>query len=305
MTSREALLQFIVYLETERRASPNTVTAYRTDLEGLMAFLDAHKVEPRPEAIDVYALRGWLGELARTHASSSIGRKIASLRTWMRWMRKKGVISRSPADDLASPRMRRPLPTFLGVDAAKQVVESPDDTPSGKRDRAILEFLYGSGLRVSELARLDTCDMNAADASVRVFGKGSKERLVPVGRKCAAALETYLATRASLAHPKTGKLDPNALFVTSRGTRVRREDLYRIVQKYGALGAGRADLHPHALRHTCATHLLEGGADLRVIQELLGHASLSTTQKYTHVSVEQLMAVYDGAHPLARAPRRG
>jgi integrase/recombinase XerC len=305
VTSREALLRFIAYLETERRASPNTVAAYRNDLEGLMAFLDVRKTDPHPEAIDVYTLRGWLGEIARTHAPSSIGRKIASLRTWMRWMRKKGVIARSPADELASPRMRRPLPTFLGVDAAKQVVESPDDSPSGKRDRAILEFLYGSGLRVSELAFLDIGHMNVAEPSVRVLGKGNKERVVPIGRKCAAALEAYLATRRSLAHPKTGKLDPSALFVTSRGTRVRREDLYRIVRKYGAIGAGRADLHPHALRHTCATHLLEGGADLRVIQELLGHASLSTTQKYTHVSVEQLMAVYDGAHPLARAPSRG
>jgi integrase/recombinase XerC len=185
------------------------------------------------------------------------------------------------------------------------VVESPDDTPSGKRNRAILELLYGSGLRVSELAFLDMAHLDAAGASLRVLGKGGKERIVPIGRKCAEALEAYFALRASLAHPKTGKLDPSALFVTGRGTRVRRDDVYRIVRKYGALGAGRADLHPHALRHTCATHLLEGGADLRIIQELLGHASLATTQKYTHVSVEQLMRVYDDAHPLARAPRRG
>jgi integrase/recombinase XerC len=218
-------------------------------------------------------------------------------------MCKKGILSRSPAEDIASPRMRRPLPTFLGVDTAKQVVESPDDTPSGKRDRALLELLYGSGLRVSELGFLDMSHVGAA--SVRVLGKGNKERVVPIGRKCAAALDVYLAARSRLAHPKTGELDASALFVTGRGTRMRREDAYRIVRKYGILGAGRADLHPHALRHTCATHLLEGGADLRVIQEMLGHASLSTTQKYTHVSVEQLMRVYDGAHPLARAARRG
>jgi integrase/recombinase XerC len=303
VTSREALKQFVVYLETERRASPNTVVAYRNDLEGLMTFLEERNVLDRPDAIDVYTLRGWLGAIARTHASSSIGRKIACLRTWMRWMCKKGILSRSPAEDIASPRMRRPLPTFLGVDTAKQVVESPDDTPSGKRDRALLELLYGSGLRVSELGFLDMSHVGAA--SVRVLGKGNKERVVPIGRKCAAALDVYLAARSRLAHPKTGELDARALFVTGRGTRMRREDAYRIVRKYGILGAGRADLHPHALRHTCATHLLEGGADLRVIQEMLGHASLSTTQKYTHVSVEQLMRVYDGAHPLARAARRG
>jgi integrase/recombinase XerC len=305
VTSREALLEFVLYLTTERRASPNTVRAYRTDLEGLIAFLEDRRVADRPEAIDVYALRGWLGEIARTHASSSIGRKIASVRAWMRWMCKKGVLSRSPADDIASPRMKRPLPTFLGVDATKEVVESPDDAPLGKRDRAILEFLYGSGLRVTELVSLNLGHVDPAFVSVRVLGKGSKERMVPVGHKCAAALRVYLGVRPSLAHAKTGAIDPSALFITHRGTRIRREDAYRIVRKYGAIGAGRVDLHPHALRHTCATHLLEGGADLRVIQELLGHASLSTTQKYTHVSVEQLMRVYDSAHPLARTPVAG
>ncbi len=304
MTSRQALLDFVVYLQTERRASPNTVAAYRTDIGGLLAFLDQREIDDRPDAIDVYVIRGWLGEIARTHASSSVGRKIASLRTWMRWMCKKGILSRNPADDIVSPRMKRPLPTFLGVDAAQQVVESPTDQPRGTRDRAILELLYGSGLRVSELAWLDLNQVDSAGASVRVLGKGRKERMVPLGRKCAAAIDAYLAARPLLAHPRTGAIDANALFLSRRGTRIRREEVYHIVHRYGALGAGRTDLHPHALRHTCATHLLEGGADLRVIQELLGHASLSTTQKYTHVSVEQLMRVYDDAHPLARAPRR-
>jgi integrase/recombinase XerC len=304
VTSGEAVAAFAVYLETERRASANTIAAYRNDLDGLVAYLDGKERGKRPEDIDVYALRGWLGELARTHVPSSVARKVAAVRSWMRWLRKRGVLAKSVAEEIASPRVRRPLPTFLGVDAAKEVVESPDETPAGKRDRAILEVLYGSGLRVSEVCGADLADVDLTDASARVHGKGKKERIVPLGRRCIAALVAYLAVRVDVV-ARGHDLDPRALFVGSRGKRMSRQALYNLVQRYGALGAGRSDLHPHALRHTCATHLLEGGADLRAIQELLGHASLSTTQKYTHVSIDQLMKVYDAAHPLARAPRRG
>jgi len=304
VTSAEAVAAFALYLETERRASANTVAAYRNDLGGLLAFLTAKEKGDRPEDIDLYALRGWLGELARTHAPSSVARKVAAVRSWMRWLRKRGVLAKSVADAIASPRVRRPLPTFISVDAAKEVVESPDESPIGKRDRAILEVLYGSGLRVSELAGADLADVDLPGASARVHGKGKKERIVPLGSKCVAALSAYLAVRADVVKPGR-ELDPRPIFVGPRGKRMTRQCLHGLVRRYGALGAGRGDLHPHALRHTCATHMLEGGADLRAIQELLGHASLSTTQKYTHVSIDQLMKVYDAAHPLARAPRRG
>ncbi|MEO6420329.1 MAG: tyrosine recombinase XerC [Polyangiaceae bacterium] len=305
MTPDEALAAFIAYLEGEKRASPHTVTAYRHDLESLLAFVRAKSAkEVSLEALDLYALRGWLGQLSRTIAPSSVARHVAAVRTWMRWLRRRGVLTKSPADELASPKARRPLPTFLSVDAAAEVMETPDaSTPAGMRDRAILELLYGSGLRVSELGALSRGDVDLDGREVRVLGKGKKERNVPVGEKCASALLAYLEVRVQLRHPKTGDYDANALFLSARGRRLGVRAVQDLVHKYGALGAGRADLHPHALRHTCATHLLDGGADLRAIQEFLGHSSLSTTQRYTHVSMEHLMKVYDAAHPLARVSR--
>ncbi len=304
-----AIERFLSHLEAERRASPHTVKAYGRDLAGLAAFLRGLSPDRERAAvsdvrtIDVYLLRGWLGQLARTQAPSSIERKLAAVRTWMRWLRKHGELATSPAEQLASPKVRRPLPTFLSVDLAKEVVETPDASPAGLRDRALLELLYGCGIRVSELTGLDLATVDLASATLRVLGKGNKERLVPMGGPCVAAVRAYLAVRDQLAHPKTGALDGRALLLSARGVRLAVRAVQSLVRKYGILGAGRADLHPHALRHTCATHMLDGGADLRAIQELLGHASLSTTQRYTHVSMEHLLKVYDAAHPLARATK--
>ena len=305
MTLDEAAEAFVAYLAGERRASPHTVSAYRADLESLLRFVRAtSSKEVSLEAIDLYALRGWLGQLSRTIAPSSVARHVAAVRTWMRWLRRRGGITKSPADELASPKARRPLPTFLSVDAAAEVMETPDaSTPTGKRDRAVLELLYGSGLRVSELAALSLSDVDLRAREARVLGKGKKERAVPVGEKCAEALVAYFEVRTQLRHPKTGDHDVHAVFLSARGRRLGVRAVQDLVHKYGALGAGRADLHPHALRHTCATHLLDGGADLRAIQEFLGHSSLTTTQRYTHVSMEHLMKVYDAAHPLARVSR--
>lgn len=300
----DALDRFLSHLATERRVSPHTLDAYGRDLAALVAFAKDRRGE-RVKDLDVYLLRGWLGQLSRTIAPSSIARKVAAARTWMRWMRRRGMVEKSAADELASPKVRRPLPTFLSVDAAAEVVEVPDATSaSGRRDRAALELLYGSGLRVSELVGLDLGDVDLDGATARVVGKGRKERLVPLGAKCVAAVRGYLAgARGELRHPKTGAQDARALLLSARGRRLGVRAVQTLVHRYGALGAGRADLHPHALRHTCATHMLDGGADLRAIQEMLGHASLSTTQRYTHVSMEHLMRVYDAAHPLARARR--
>jgi integrase/recombinase XerC len=299
-----ALSSFLAYLEAERRSSPNTVAAYKNDLESLVRTLRERERPDDVGAIDVYALRGWLGGLARTHAPSSVARHVAAVKTWMRWLRRGNVIRTNPAEELASPKARRSLPTLVSADAAAQIMEAPDDaTPAGARDRALLEVTYGSGLRVSEVVGLDLGRIDLAGASARVVGKGNKERIVPLGRKSVTALRRYLDARARLAHPKTFVLDPVALFVTSRGTRLTRRDAHTIVQRYGALGAGRGDMHPHALRHSCATHMLDGGGDLRAIQELLGHASLTTTQRYTHVSIDHLLRAYDAAHPLAKTKR--
>jgi integrase/recombinase XerC len=304
--------RFVSHLEGEKRASPNTVAAYGRDLDALLAFVTARSAEgPRRSRseLDVYVLRAWLGELARTCKPSSVARKIASVRSFCRWMKRAGHAKTNPAELLASPKTRRELPTFLSGDDAAAVMEAPtvatvsaarEKVAVALRDRALLEVLYGSGLRVAETSSLDLGQLQLGERIVRVLGKGSKERLVPLGKKAVEALEAWLAVRAELAHPRTRFLDPRAVFVSTRGRRLGPRQTQLLVRRYGLAGAGRADLHPHALRHTCATHLLDGGADLRAIQEMLGHASLSTTQRYTHVSVAHLLKVYDSAHPLAK-----
>ena len=296
----ESVHGFLDFLASERRASGHTVSAYRRDLAQLTAFMVEKRGSELPaHEIDVFLLRQWLGAMARVVAPPSVARKISAIKAFFRYLHHRGLIEKDPASDLASPKVRRPLPTFLGVDAAREVMESSGGQESvGKRDRAVLEVLYGSGLRVSELSNLDLGDIDLKQGSVRVVGKGNKERVVPLGRAAIGALEAYLEVRTSL--PKGASADPKALFLSVRGARLGVRQVQLLVHRYGALGAGRGDLHPHALRHTCATHMLEGGADLRAIQEMLGHASLATTQRYTHVSLDQLMKVYDGAHPLAK-----
>jgi integrase/recombinase XerC len=306
VTIDESLAAFLRHLAGERRVSRRTVTEYGRDIEGLAKFARDRGSEGADDvrAIDVYLLRAWLAVLARRHAPSSISRKVAATRTWMRWLRRRGHVKTCPADELATPKVRRGLPTLLSVDAAKEVVEIPSsDAPSGLRDRAILEVLYGSGLRVSELCGLDLDALDLRGATARVLGKGRKERVVPLGGPCIEALQRWLAVRPRMVHPRRGTQDPRAVFLTTFGARVYARAVHKLVRAHGAAGAGRGDLHPHAFRHTCATHMLDGGADLRAIQEMLGHASLSTTQRYTHVSMEHLMRVYDAAHPLARAKR--
>jgi len=330
--------QFLVHLADERRASPNTVSAYGRDLDALLSFVytradtlparrprrAAPSASPTATAsttsLDLFLLRAWLGELARTCKPSSVARKIASVRAFGRWMKRKGHSRVNPAEQLASPKVRRELPTFLSAEDASLLVESPDtDNVANRpattniararrdaqvlRDRAILELLYGGGLRVAEACGLDLgqLSLSEGDRTARVLGKGRKERIVPLGRKAAEALAAYLALRGTLAHLRTRFLDPNAVFVSTRGRRLSSRVVQLLVRRYGLVSVGRTDLHPHALRHTCATHLLDGGADLRVIQEMLGHASLSTTQRYTHVSVAHLLKVYDSAHPLAKS----
>jgi integrase/recombinase XerC len=296
-------------LELERRSSLNTVLAYRRDLTSLETYL--HERLERPAVLgDVtrLSLRSWLGTVGEALAPASIARKLSSVRALYVFLGRTGEVRENPAALLQSPKLSRGLPLVLRPEAAAEVVESPDAAPLGSdveklRDRVFLELLYGSGLRVSELFALDLEAVNVRACEVRVLGKGRKERMVPISGKALQALEAYLPRRSELCHPKTGFCHGKALLLTRRGQRLGVRRIQTLVQRYGALGAGRPDLHPHALRHSCATHLLEGGADLRVIQELLGHSSLSTTQRYTHVSLDQLLTVYDKAHPLARAKR--
>ena len=296
----EAIEAFLEHLRSEKRASPNTVSSYGRDLRSLLAFLTEKRGRsPKLADVDVYGLRGWLGALARTHAPSSVARHVAAVRTFFKHARRARLVERDPTELLASPKVRRPLPTLVSPSAAAEIVETPTHEPLGLRDRAALELLYGCGLRVSELCGLDVGDVDLRERQVRVVGKGRKERIVPLGDKAAEAVAAYLPARTDVVTRATVR-EPRALLLGERGKRIGPRAVQRLTKRFGALGAGRADLHPHALRHACATHMLDGGADLRSIQEILGHSSLSTTQRYTHVSIDHLMRVYDAAHPMAR-----
>jgi integrase/recombinase XerC len=300
--------RFASHLATERRASAHTVLAYAGDLRALMAYARKRSSDPRLEDIDKLLLRSWLAELARAVTPVTLSRKLASVRAFFGWLERETLVAKNPAALLASPKLRRKLPRFVTASAAAEIMDAPAASavgePSRARDTALLEVLYGSGLRVSELVGLDLGHVAFEEASLRVLGKGKKERIVPLGSVAKGALERYLARRPELRHPRTGAQHEQALFLSEKGARLGVRRVQTLVQRYGALGAGRGDLHPHALRHSCATHLLEGGADLRAIQELLGHSSLATTQRYTHVSLDQLLAVYDRSHPLAKKSGR-
>lgn len=294
------------YLTVERRSSPRTVVTYVRDLTAFREFVRARGLPLDARRLDVLALRAFLSSLYDGNAAATLARKISALRAFYRFLMRRGVARQNPASALRTPKLRRPLPKFLTVDDAFRVVEAPTEDghrkePLRLRDRAILELLYGSGIRVGEIAVLSLDRLALRERSARVLGKGNKERIVPLGGACIDALDQYLAARTLLRHPKTGEQHATRIFLGQFGTPLTARQVQNVVRRYGALGAGRGDLHPHALRHTCATHLLDAGADLRTIQELLGHASLSTTQRYTHVSLDRLMEVYDRAHPLAKA----
>lgn len=293
--------RFERYLADERRSSPRTVEAYVRDLRALREFAEGAGLPLDARRLDVVSLRAWLGSIFGDVGPSTIGRKLAAVRSFFRFLVRRGDLAVNPAAGLKSPKARKPLPRFLTVDETFRVVDAPSESegPLPTRDRAILALLYGGGLRVGELVGLRLGSIDLAAGRVRVVGKGDKERVVPIGAGAVEALRAYLACRARLVHPRTGEQHPDAVFLGQRGTALTSRQVQNVVRRWGALGGGRGDLHPHALRHTCATHLLDAGADLRAIQELLGHATLSTTQRYTHVTVDRLMEVYDRAHPLA------
>jgi integrase/recombinase XerC len=299
-TQIEAFLQ---RLTAERRASARTAETYGRDLRALRAFVVEHGLTARADALDILTLRRFLASFVGTNGGATTARKIAALRSFLRDLHRRGEVPDNPAAMLRLPKVRKPLPKFLTVQAAGEVVECDpvrSNVALAVRDRAMLELLYGSGVRVSELTSLDLERLDLDARIARVHGKGDKERVVPIGQPCAEALRSYLALRGELRTRRSTAQDPNAVFLSRLGRRITNRQVQHVVRRLGALGTGRPDLHPHTLRHTCATHLLDAGADLRSIQELLGHASLSTTQRYTHVTVDRLLEVYDKAHPLAR-----
>lgn len=307
----DCVARFCRFLELERRASVHTVSNYSRDLCQLGDYA-AEKLDRTPQLADVDRLmiRSWLSLISRDKQANTLSRKLSSIRSLYRYLERAEICHDDPTQSIRSPRVRPKLPRLLNAEQTKEVVEAPSRqqagvSPARLRDRALLELLYGSGLRVSELVSLDVDCLSVAQDEIRVTGKGRKERIVPMGSKCREALSDYLSIRPTLVKTQAGLATEKAVFITRLGRRISVRWVQRLIQRYGELGSGRGDVHPHTLRHCCATHMLEGGADLRVIQELLGHGNLSTTQRYTHLSTDHLVRVYDAAHPLARTSKVG
>ena len=293
---QEIFNKYIAYLQAERNASVYTVRNYTNDLLEFFDFAREKEIKSLKE-INKQTLRGYLAHLMeRGFAKSSIARKLSAIRSFYRYLLREEMVSSSPVATTTSPRLDRRLPSFLTVEEAKQLVESPDlSQPQGQRDRALLELLYASGLRVSELVSMNLEQVNLNTNEIRVWGKGSRERVVLIGSPAARALTTYI----SQGRPKLlGEKRNSALFVNRYGGRLPARRIQKILEKYARIIDKR--VHPHMLRHTFATHLLDGGADLRVVQELLGHAKLTSTQIYTHVTQSQARKIYLSAHPLAQ-----
>jgi integrase/recombinase XerC len=294
---RDPVAAFLEYLAAERRVSPHTLRAYGTDLAEFGAFLRRAGLAGPGDA-DTRTVRAYLASLhQRGLAQTSIGRKLAAVRSCLRFLARRGVIEANPARQVRGPRVPRRLPSFLPKDESKELLDrAPEPSAAGRRDHALLELLYASGLRVAECCGLDIADLDRGGGTVRVLGKGGKERVVPVGEAALHAIDGHLAMQ---------RLTQGPLFRNQRGGRLTTRSAHRIVKARAREAGLLRRVTPHTLRHTFATHMLGEGADLRLIQELLGHSRLTTTQRYTHVSPEHLMKVYDAAHPraLASGPR--
>ncbi len=297
--------KFETHLRDERGVSEHTLRAYARDLADFDEFLTGWAGGPvPPEKVEPAAVRSYLGELYRRGLqATTVNRRLSAIRSLYRFLRREGLAEGDPAGETPSLKTPRHLPTHLPVDDAARLMELPDaGTPAGARDRAMLEILYGSGLRVGELTALNDADIDLAERLIRVRGKGKKERIIPVTEKAARAVESYRPRREEgRAGASARKGGEAPLFRNLRGGRITTDAVRRILRGYEKKGGFAYHFTPHALRHSAATHLLEGGADLRSIQELLGHSSLSTTQKYTQVDFAHLQAVYDDAHPRAHA----
>ena len=286
------LIDFEKFLKFERNYSDHTIRAYLNDLDEFYSFLESREIElanVRPVDLNLYLL-----SLYNKNSKSTVSRKLTTLRSFFTFLVRKEVIEANPAKLIPLPKNEKKQPVFLSVDEAFLLIQLiKDDGILLNRDKAILELLYSSGLRVSELSNIKILDIDRSQNVIKVSGKGGKERIVPFGSKADEALTEYLKSRSEL------KPKEDYLFLNNRGTRLTTRSIDRVVKKYGILSGISKKISPHSLRHSFATHLLGSGADLRSIQELLGHSSLSTTQKYTHTSIEELMRIYDKTHPRA------
>lgn len=283
--------KFLRYLHLEKSASPHTLRAYKKDLEEFREF-----IKTKPEDIEIADVRGFIAQQIKKGLNkTTASRRLSSIRSFFKFLYREGYIKTNPARFVSNLRLPKLLPRFLSVDDVFNLVEKPSGTGFiTTRDRAILELLYSSGIRVSEISGLNLDDINIKEGFLKVRGKGKKERIVPIGSKAVDAIKSYMVERITL------KSNDNFLFLNRNGGRLTDRGIRRIVIKYARMIGISGNIGPHLLRHTFATHLLQNGADLRVIQELLGHSSLSTTQKYTHLDITHLIDVYDKAHPFAK-----
>ena len=315
---REHLKAFLQYLKLNRHVSPHTVRAYDTDVTQYLAFIASETgkkmSELTPADLDMTTVRAHVTDLNKAgKARASVGRKLSALRTFIKYLRREDIIEHDPAAMAVAPKRDQTIPVHLSEPEIERLIETPNTgDPLGRRDRAMLELFYASGLRLSELVAIDLEDLNLSDRMVRVMGKGAKERIVPFNQSTAAALKAWMKDRAAILGSRESgvgsrqvvgnrkrKAPSDPLFINYRGTRLTGRSVDRLLRKYVAQCSTRMGISPHALRHSFATHLLQRGADLRAIQELLGHARLSTTQRYTHVNAAQLIDVYRKSHPRA------
>ena len=286
--------QFLNHLKYEKNASPHTIMSYRRDLTQLAAYLREQHIVLKK--VDNVVLRGFLATLySRREKKSTIARKLAAIRSFFQFCVQKKWLEDNPAKVVSTPKQEKPVPSFLSEEEMSQFLDLPQtDKPLDLRDKAMLELLYATGLRVSELVGINLSDVSFEERLIRVKGKGKKERIVPFGKMAENSLSRYLRVRGLI---NKGNVDDTALFLNYRGDRLTPRSVERTVDKYIKTTAIRRKISPHSLRHSFASHLLSRGADLRVIQELLGHESLATTQKYTHLDLKQLLDVYKKSHP--------
>ena len=288
---------FLTYLRAERQLSPHTLRNYRLDVEQFLEFWQRAEPAQSLAQATYRHVRAFLAETARGRRKSTLSRKLSSLRTFFKYLRRQGVVEANPASLAPTPKLERTLPHFLSVDEVFHLLSQTggDAAFQAHRDRAILEMFYAGGLRLSELAGLNLADLNFKDGVLKVFGKGAKERLAFLGQPAQAALAGYLPQRRL--HLEKTRSDAAAIFLNKDGKRLSTRGVARVVEKWAKVAGLAGGLNPHALRHSFATHLLEGKADLRTVQELLGHASISSTQRYLHLNADYLMEEYDKAHP--------
>lgn len=306
MTLADSISLFCRWLENEKGYSPHTVAGYSRDLNEFCSGLGD---TDHPEQITAGDIRQFIISLHGRNGPATVARKISALRSYCRFLQRQAIISTNPLDGISGPKINKSIPNFLTVDQVFSLLDAPAESDRFRnRDKAILELLYSTGIRVAELVSADLDDLDLQSEMLRVRGKGNKERLVPVGRPAVEAVTAYQqGERADLIFKNLAEgkgVDDHALFLNNRGGRLTTRSVERFVDKYGQRAGIQLPVTPHALRHSFATHLLEMGADLRSVQELLGHASLSTTQKYTHLTLDHITRIYDKAHPLSDFKRK-